>query len=71
MELQMTAAFPVRAMTTIVLTPPAMSGPVQLVVAHSHFAEGDGTVFSTFTITNKEHGHRAECTSNLLSTRFN
>ncbi len=52
----LTATFPVRSMTTIVLTPPAMAGPVQLVVTPSHFAQGDGSVLSTFTVTNNGTG---------------
>ena len=52
----LTATFPVRSMTTIVLTPPVATGPVQLVVTPSHFAEGDGTVLSTLTITNNGTG---------------
>jgi glucuronoarabinoxylan endo-1,4-beta-xylanase len=52
----LTATFPIRSMTTIVLTPPATSGSVQLVVTPSRFAEGDGTVLSTLTITNNGTG---------------
>ena len=52
----LTATFPVRSMTTIVLTPPPTAGPVQLVVTPSHFAQGDGTILSTFTITNNGTG---------------
>lgn len=52
----LTATFPVRSMTTIVLTPPVASGTVQLNVAFSHFAEGDGTVLTTLTITNNGTG---------------
>jgi glucuronoarabinoxylan endo-1,4-beta-xylanase len=52
----LTATFPVRSMTTIVLAPPVAAGTVQLVVTPSHFAEGDGTVLSTLTITNNGTG---------------
>ena len=52
----LTATFPVRSMTTIVLTPPVAEGPVQLVVTPTHLAQGDGTVLSTCTITNKGTG---------------
>jgi hypothetical protein len=43
-------------MTTIILTPPTTAGTVQLIVTPSHFAEGDGTVLSTLTITNAGTG---------------
>jgi glucosylceramidase len=48
----LTASLPARSMTTIVLTPPIVSGTVQLVATPTHFAEGDGTVLSTITIAN-------------------
>jgi O-glycosyl hydrolase len=52
----LTANFPVRSMTTIVLTPPVSAGTVQLVVTPSRFAQGDGTVLDTLTITNNGTG---------------
>lgn len=52
----LTATFPVRSMTTIVLTPPTTAGLVQLAVTQSHFAEGDGTILSTITLTNNGTG---------------
>jgi glucuronoarabinoxylan endo-1,4-beta-xylanase len=52
----LTATFPARSMTTIVLTPPVIAGPVELVVTPSRFAQADGTVLSTLTITNNGTG---------------
>jgi glucuronoarabinoxylan endo-1,4-beta-xylanase len=66
----LTANLPVRSMTTIVLTPPAKTGLVQLVVTPSHFAQGDGTVLSTLTITNSGTGtaQNVQLTSASLGT---
>jgi glucosylceramidase len=52
----LTATFPARSFTTIVLTKPVVAGTVQLVASPTHFAEGDGTVLSTITITNSGTG---------------
>jgi glucosylceramidase len=52
----LTVTFPVRSMTTIVLNPPVVSGTVNLVLTSAHFAEGDGTVLSTITVTNNGTG---------------
>lgn len=52
----LSATFPPRSFTTIVLNPPVTAGPVQLVVTPSRYAEGDGTVLSTLTITNNGTG---------------
>jgi glucosylceramidase len=46
------ATLPVRSFTTIVLAPPVVAGTVQLVATPTHFAEGDGTVLSTITVSN-------------------
>lgn len=52
----LTAFLPARSFTTIVLAPPVIAGTVQLTTAFSHYAEGDGTVLSTLTITNNGTG---------------
>jgi len=52
----LSASFPARSFTTIVLTPPVVAGTVQLVATPTHFAEGDGTVLSTITISNTGTG---------------
>jgi len=66
----LTATFTPRSMTTIVLTPPVMAGTVQLVVTPSRFAEGDGTVLDTLTITNNGTGtaQNVQLTSATLGT---
>ncbi len=48
----LTAMLPARSMTTVVLTPPVVSGTVQLTFTPTLFAEGDGTVLSTITVHN-------------------
>ncbi len=52
----LTATLPARSFTTIVLTRPVVAGTVQLVASPVHFAEGDGTVLSTITISNTGTG---------------
>jgi len=66
----LTAILPARSMTTIVLTPPAVAGTVQLIVSPAHFAEGDGTVLSTLTVSNVGTGtaQNVQLTSASLGT---
>ncbi|MGH9606644.1 MAG: hypothetical protein ACRD3N_13205 [Terracidiphilus sp.] len=52
----LTATLPARSFTTIVLTPPVVSGTVQLVMAVTQFAEGDGTYQSTVHVSNTGTG---------------
>lgn len=66
----LSATFPARSLTTIVLNPPVIAGAVQLVVTSSHFAQGDGTVLSTLTVTNNGTGtaQNVQLTSASLGT---
>ena len=66
----LTANFPARSMTTIVLTQPVTAGTVQLIVTSSRFAEGDGTVLDKLTITNNGAGtaQKVQLTSATLGT---
>jgi glucuronoarabinoxylan endo-1,4-beta-xylanase len=48
----LSATFPARSLTTIVLNPPVATGPVQLVLTATLFAEGDGTTLATLTVSN-------------------
>ena len=46
------ATFTPRSFTTIVLTPPAVAGPVQLVLSPTLTAQGDGTFLASLTVSN-------------------
>lgn len=52
----LSATFTPRSMTTIVLAPRAVSGPIQLIVNSNLFAEGDGTFLGTVTVQNTGTG---------------
>ena len=64
----LSASFPARSMITIVLAPPAVAGPVNIVVAPTFTAQGDGSVLGTVTVKNLGTGTAQNVT--LTSATF-
>jgi glucuronoarabinoxylan endo-1,4-beta-xylanase len=48
----LSATFPARSMTTVVLAPPPIAGTVQIIAVPSFMAQGDGTVLGTVKLNN-------------------
>ncbi len=66
----LTATLPARSFTTIVLTPPVVSGTVNLVLTPVLTAQGDGAVLGTVTVSNTGTGtaQNVQLTSASLGT---